>query len=55
MSHIKDCLYSLDSATFNASFLRVIELRRRNAASQAIWPMTLRCRLRSFRTELSPK
>ena len=27
----------------NASFLRVIELRRSNAASQAIWPMTLRC------------
>ena len=44
-TNIENCLYSLDIATFNASFLCVIELRRSKAASQAIWPMTLRCTL----------
>ena len=32
-TNIESCLYSFDLAIFNASFLRVIELRRSNAAS----------------------
>jgi len=53
MSHIENCLYSVDSANFNAQFIRVIELWRTDSALQAIWPRVY-C-VRSFRIELSPK